>query len=597
MKRQLIVVGVAAFALLLLAFISATLAGPGIAPGNAPLVATEDPNDDNDDWNTADPVPVPGYITGELTQTGSIGDSQDYFILTTTIGSNYEAVLSIQYSQNDMSAEMTLYRGDQLKVSGPETTISWSAITTTYYIRVDSVPAMTTTAQVVGYRLNIDEIAPSSTSPPSATPTNTPPPSITEGDNYETNDSFGAAYELPVATSVTLSTLEGEANFYPGDSDKDWFKFWAKNGKWYQVTTSGLSGVDTYLQIRNQNETVIASNDDGGGGYASQTSWQSAYDGYYYIRVTNRVNTSGAYNMTVEESDAPPAEATATPVSPSSGIDDCEDNSDFERACVIATDKSYTFNLVPPFSGTDNDYFKFWIKPGFIYECATSDLDPGIDPNMIVYDHNQNGIGGNDDIEPGNYNSAFSYYASYEGWLYVLVGTGDRTPSDMDNSNYTLLCERKTPGQASTSTPTPSPTSSAATPTPTSPPGDALTPPDEITIRPMTTPTPIPESNGAPASRFIPINLLVYYDGNDDHQPGAGEGVSGISAQAYEAAANQLLAQGFTDEQGNLEFTVAAQGPVRVSIPFFGFSQLVANEEGASIYLRIPPQTLPGETP
>ncbi|OQY24482.1 MAG: hypothetical protein B6I34_03555 [Anaerolineaceae bacterium 4572_32.1] len=230
---------------------------------------------------------------------------------------------------------------------------------------------------------------------------------------------------MPVATSVTLSSLEGLANFYPGQSDEDWFKFWAKNGKWYQVTTSDLSGVDTYLEIRNQNNNVLKGDDDGAGGLASQTSWQATYDGYYYIRVTNKVNTSGTYNMSVQESDAPPADATATPITPSSGIDDCEDNSDFDHACVIAADKSYTFNLVPPFGGTDNDYFKIWVKPGFIFECATSDLSPGVDPNMIVYDQNQNGIGGNDDVTPGDYNSAFSYYASYEGWLYVLVAEKD----------------------------------------------------------------------------------------------------------------------------------------------------------------------------
>ena len=395
-----------------------------------------------------------------------------------------------------------------------------------------------------------------------------------------------------MATSITLSTLEGLANFYPDDSDEDWFRFWVKNDKWYQVTTSNLSGVDTYLQIRDKNNGVIEGDDDGGGGLASQTSWQANYDGYYYIRVTNQVNTSGSYNMSVQESDAPPAGATATPVSPTSGIDACEDNSDFDRACVIAADKSYTFNLVPPFGSVDNDYFKIWVKPGFIFKCATSDLDPGVDPNMIVYDKDRNGIGGNDDVEIGDYNSAFSYYATYEGWLYVLVGTGDRTPSDIDNSNYTLLCSRQTPGQTSTATPIPG--SPAATPVPTSPP--APTPVQELAVRPLTTPTPPSGPAATPVSRFIPINLLVYYDSNNDRQPGAGEGIAGISAQAYEAATNQLLAQGFTDEQGNLEFTVSAQGPVRVSLPFFGFSQLVAGE-GASVYLRIPPQTFPGEAP
>ena len=117
---------------------------------------------------------------------------------------------------------------------------------------------------------------------------------------------------------------------------------------------------------------------------------------------------------------------------------------------------------------------------------------------------------------------------------------------------------------------------------------------EDLTVRPLTTPTPVPATT--PAPHFRPITLLVYFDANDDRQPGAGEGIAGISAQAYEVATNQLLAQGFTDEQGNLEFTVAAQGPVRVSVPYFGFSQLVSGE-GASIYLRVPPQPLSGGAP
>jgi hypothetical protein len=91
-----------------------------------------------------------------------------------------------------------------------------------------------------------------------------------------------------------------------------------------------------------------------------------------------------------------------------------------------------------------------------------------------------------------------------------------------------------------------------------------------------------------PAPRFVPIELLVYYDANSDSQPGAGEGVVGMSAQVYDAATNELLAQGSTDDRGHLEFTVAAQGPVRLSIPFLGFSQLVA-AHGGSIYVRVVP--------
>ncbi len=441
-------------------------------------------------------------------------------------------------------------------------------------------------------------------------PTLTPTPSgPTSEDAYEPNNNFDEAYELPVVTSVSLDSLEGLASFYPV-GDENWFKFWTKAGYWYQATTSELSGIDTYMEIRDRNNAVIESDDDSGGGYASQAQWEAGYNGYYYIRVTNKVETTGEYNLTIGEVSAP---ATSTPgPSPTPGpglntkADSCEDNLDFSHACVIAANQSQTFNFVPPYGGVDNDYFKIWVKPGLIYDCTTSNLDPGVDTNMILYDSNRNGIGGNDDVEPGNLESAFSYYATYEGWLYLLVGVGDRTPSDIYNSNYTLRCDRRVPGQP-TATPTPKkakPTNTpgpTATPvpsdaTPTATPVTTVTPaPSEgLTVRPLTTPTPVPVTT--PAPQFIPISILVYYDNNDDRQPGAGEGVAGVSAQAYEAATNQLLAQGFTDDQGSLEFTVAAQGPVRVSVPFFGFSQLVTGD-GASIYVRVSPQSLPEEAP
>jgi hypothetical protein len=108
--------------------------------------------------------------------------------------------------------------------------------------------------------------------------------------------------------------------------------------------------------------------------------------------------------------------------------------------------------------------------------------------------------------------------------------------------------------------------------------------------------TPTPAAPATPAPRFLPIRLIVYYDGNGDGQPGAGEGIAGISAQAHEVMSNELLAQDFTDTQGSLEFTVSAQGPVRISIPFLGFSHLATGAE-ASVQVRVPPQSPPGGTP
>lgn len=621
MRRQLIVMGLAVFAFLLFALISAAVA----APERFPSLQTPEtePNNELDYANSMGEVP--GSVTGVVSNTNNVSltpDVNDCFVMSTTAGSRYQANLSILQNPLGLSVRIRLYDGSQNLIetsssSSSSASLSWTAYNNSHYIRVEALSVSTTTVVIATYQLDIDELAetptptnsstPTVTPTPTDTPTPTPSPTLSpEDDDYEQNDDFNGAYTLPVATSVELSDLLGVANFYPV-GDEDWFRFWAKNGKYYKATTSGLSGVDTYVEIRDQNNGVVESDDDGAGGLASRAEWQATYDGYYYIRIINKVSTTGDYDLAVEESDSPDPTSTPTPgPGPDDEADSCEDNSKFERACIIAPNQAKTFNLVPLYpGGVDNDYYKIWIKPGYMYECFTSNLDPGIDPNMIVYDHNQNGIGGNDDdprpeAEPGDLNSYFAYYATYEGWLYLLVGTGDRTPSDVYNSRYTLQCNMRVPGEATptgtpaTATPTPAPDSQTATPTPTHAPAATPTSSGELTVRPLTTPTPVPETT--PAPQFVPIELLVYYDANDDRQPGAGEGIAGISAQAYEAATNQLLAQGFTGEQGNLEFTVGAQGPVRVSVPFFGFSQLVAGE-GASIYLRVPPQPLVGAAP
>ncbi len=608
MRRQLIVVGLMAFAVLLFVSISATVA----APGNIPLlqIPEQEPNNSPDEAN---PISVDTQITGEITQTGDVIDT-DYFSFTTTSGMEYVADLTVLTSSAMKLQVQVRDQGGLLGTSSASNSfvqLSWSSQGGINYIQVrkQDVPSMTLTTS---YQLQVSNWSPTSTPTNTPIPTDTPIPTQTPipgttpsaADGYEPNNSVNETYVLPVVTSVTLYGL----NFYP-PGDEDWFRLWAKSGKWYQVTTSDLSGVDTYVEVHDQNNSAVESDDDGGGGYASQVTWSASYDGYYYIRVTNKAG-SGTYNLKVEEASTPTSDPTSTPgpAPTNPDADRCDKtelgNHDFDHACVISANVSEGFNFnPPPYGGPDNDFFKVWVKPGLLFECATSNLSASVDPNMIVYDHNRDPIGGNDDVEPGDYNSYFAYYATYEGWLYLLVGTGDRTPSNVSDSNYTLRCDAHVPGQpTATSTPestgTPGPTATpgpqAATPTPSGSPIATSTPSEGLTVRPLTTPTPVPATT--PAPRFIPISLLVYFDANDDRQPGAGEGIAGISTQAYEMATNQLLAQGFTDEQGSLEFTVASSGPVRVNVPFFGFSQLVAGE-GASIYLRVPPQPLPGGAP
>ncbi len=433
-----------------------------------------------------------------------------------------------------------------------------------------------------------------------AAPTPTRPPAADE-DAYEPNDSFGEAPKLPIQVPLVL-----ELTFHSVD-DRDFFQFYTKSGGWFQASTSALDRVDTLLEIYDRDQVRIAIDDDGGGGLASKASWKATYDGYYFIVVRNNVDSTGSYNLTLEEITAPTPGPSPTPPPQRARADDCEPNPDFEHACVIALDRDQTFNFVPPFGeGPDNDFYKLWVKTGLHYRCHTSDLGPGVDPNMIVFTGPSwdAAIGGNDDIEPCDFNSAFSFFADYSGWAYLLIGTGDRTPSDIFDSGYTLRCEKSVDPFIATSTPRPgatrddptrTPSAPAPTPTAKEPGSPIATPPAEgaaVSVRPLTTPA----SAATARSRFLPVSLLVYYDANGDGQRGAGEGIAGISARAYEVATNELLAQDYTDAQGSLAFSVSAQGPVRLTVPFLGLSHLIVGDE-ASLQIRIPPRPGIGGTP
>ncbi|MEM7802948.1 MAG: hypothetical protein AAF633_27405 [Chloroflexota bacterium] len=88
-------------------------------------------------------------------------------------------------------------------------------------------------------------------------------------------------------------------------------------------------------------------------------------------------------------------------------VDECEDNFDFDTACLIGVGDSKTFSFVPlNGDGPDNDFFKVHLKEGAYVYCETSNLSPTNDTNMIVFDTNRQGIGGNDDIDGTSQNLA-----------------------------------------------------------------------------------------------------------------------------------------------------------------------------------------------
>ncbi|MBC7227837.1 MAG: hypothetical protein H5T61_11495 [Thermoflexales bacterium] len=342
----------------------------------------------------------------------------------------------------------------------------------------------------------------------------------------------------------------------------------------------------------------------------AEVTWP-AYGSLYYIEVqpsgpaTTTLLTADyvldVFQIAATPTPTPGPTSTPTPIAsptPLAGADRFEPNYDFDRAATIATGVTYdNLNFIPWGGATeDNDFYKLWVKPRLLYTCETLNLSPGLDTNIIIYDQNRNGIGGNDDVTPGDYRSRISYLSTYEGWLYVLVGHGGRFPyAEVANSTYSLRCTVEVPGL-----PTPAPTATPRPPTATPVPKDWTPTPEtftsppptatplasaELSVRLISTPAP-PSPEATPAPRFVPLDILVYYDANNDRSPGAGEGVAGLRILAYDTLTGEQVTEGVTDEVGRLRFTAAVRGAVRIFVPYLGIGRVVEGE-GASVYIRI----------
>ncbi len=369
--------------------------------------------------------------------------------------------------------------------------------------------------------------------------------------------------------------------------------------------------------------------------------------GPYFFRVFQRSEQCKGSTYSLILSSAAPTSTptpTSTPVTPTpkpetptpvptwvSGFDKYEPNYDFGNATTIAPGVEYSMNFIP-WGGwnEDNDFLKVWVKPGLIFTCETYDLAPALDTNIIIYNgpSTDQAIGGNDDRELGDYSSRVSYYSTYEGYLYLLVGHGGRISGpDVFDSNYKFRCERSLPGtpvvtstpppagatatpvpskdQWPTATPRPAEPTATAEATATPPPPTPTSTPEppastQLTVRPIKTPTPVVPTPTPPG--FRTFRVLIYYDENEDNQLGAGEGISGFFVRVQDPASSASggsgdeLAHGYTDEQGQLSLTVPTVKTVRVLVPLLGFDRLV-EPSIPEVVIRIAPSPLPDNIP
>jgi uncharacterized repeat protein (TIGR02543 family) len=128
-------------------------------------------------------------------------------------------------------------------------------------------------------------------------------------DSAEPNDTYSAATALPV-NGTEVSGLFDIAD------DEDRYRLDLAAGQKYLLRTSGLAaGVDTSMQVYGLDGlTLLASDDNSGGGLASQLVWQAPQDGTYFIRVSRA--GSSAYGCSASYAlSATPAQSLAVTVS------------------------------------------------------------------------------------------------------------------------------------------------------------------------------------------------------------------------------------------------------------------------------------------
>jgi hypothetical protein len=92
------------------------------------------------------------------------------------------------------------------------------------------------------------------------------------------------------------------------------------------------------------------------------------------------------------------------------------------------------------------------------------------------------------------------------------------------------------------------------------------------------------------------FRVVIYLDENRDKQFGAGEGITGFFVMVIRPETKAELAQGYTDEQGQISFTVASLDSVRILVPMLGYDRIIPATQ-PEVIIRINPTTLPDTIP
>ncbi|HRQ42707.1 MAG TPA: hypothetical protein PLD25_32745 [Chloroflexota bacterium] len=421
----------------------------------------------------------------------------------------------------------------------------------------------------------ISETPGQSTAVPSPTGNGSLPP-----DRFEPNNDMNSATSIGLQTEPDL-TLTGE--------DVDYFTGYLKAGQMVRVSTFVYGGLDTRLKLYWGGQLVAENDDRSLSDVGSTVIFTAPADGWYIALVEKTTVYDGVYDLetaltepTATPTAAPTLTATPTPTptpspTPMMQPDLAEPNDSPETARPVTPGLRGTYTI----GAGDVDYFTFIAKAGNRYACET--VTEQVDTLLTVVGISA-AIGVNDDRSVGRVDSYLTWTAVAEQPVIVKIEARGGS-----FGQYEFVCHNVPP-------------SPAPLPAPPMPPAPAVTTSEPLTTTVSITATghislTVQYIGRVQSQTTLPtthIRLLVYYDANNDRQPGPGEGIANVSVLAVNVQ-GQPLARIFTNAQGEAIFNLASEAISRVIVPFVpGWSARVrVGEANNDIVLGLPAVRLP----
>jgi len=399
-------------------------------------------------------------------------------------------------------------------------------------------------------------------------------------DRFEPNNDESTATPIGLQIEPDL-TLTGD--------DRDFFTGYLKAGQMVRISTTVAGGLDTRLKLYWNGQLAVDNDDRSAVDVGSTVTFSAPADGWYVVMVEKATVYDGIYELetaltepVVTPTLTPGPTLTPTP-SPTPLIppDQAEPNDTPETAWPVTPGVRGTYTI----GAGDVDAFTFIAKAGSRYACevVTDQVD-----TLLTVISDSAVIGVNDDRGAGRVDSYLEWvtdeeqpvvvkvearggsFGQYEfGCQQVVVSPAPMSPAPVENAPG--VGDSSTVGEPST---------------PTVP----MTAAERISLTVQYVGRVQPQTS-APATH---IRLLVYYDANNDRQPGPGEGVANVSILAVNAQ-GQRIARVFTNPQGEAIFNLAGEAIARVIVPFVpGWSaRIKAGEVNNDIVLGLPAVRLP----